>query len=139
MVIPPYPPGSYVYAVYGNHTNSIDDMRTFDALYLRPNNEGGGHFVYNNATNNTNSTCRAIGSNKKPIPMTDTIINIINLHANKEKVPEGTEYRNMDGHTTVSDYNEDDDDSEFDEDDKLYETSDDSLIEGDHEVDDEQV
>ena len=42
MVIPPYPPGSYVYAVYGNHTNSIDNMRTFDALYLRPNKEGGG-------------------------------------------------------------------------------------------------
>ena len=30
MVISPYPPGSYVYAVYGNNTNSIDDMRTFD-------------------------------------------------------------------------------------------------------------
>jgi len=37
MVIPPYLPGSYVYAVYGIRTNSIDDMRTFDALYLCPN------------------------------------------------------------------------------------------------------
>ena len=61
MVIPPYPPGSYVYAVYGNHTSSIDDMRTFDALYLRPNKKGGGHFVYNIPTNKTNSTCRVIG------------------------------------------------------------------------------
>ena len=138
MVIPLYPPGSYVYAVYGNHTNSIDNMRTHDVLYLCPNKEGGGHFVYNVNTNKKNSTCRVIGSNKKPIPMSNIIIDLINLRASKEEeTPEGTVCQNMDGHTTVDNYN--DDDSEPDEDDKSYETSDDSTIEGDHEAIDEQI
>ena len=84
-------------------------------------------------------TCRVIGSNKKPIPMTDVIINIINQQAAREKVPDGTEYSDIDGHTTVSNYNEDGDDSKFDEDDKSYETSDDSTMDGDHDMDNEQV
>ena len=139
LVLPPYPPGSLVYAVYGNTTNSIDEMRTFEALYLRPNDEEGGHFVHNIQTMQENSTCRVIGSNKKPIPMTDLIINVINQQAAREQVPEDTEFGDIDGSTTVRDYNEDGDDSEFDEDDKSYETSDDSTIDGDHDVDDEQV
>ena len=139
MVLPPYPPGSHVYTVYGDTTNSVDEMRTFEALYLRPNDEGGGHFVHNIQTMQENSTCRVIGSNKKPIPMTDLIINVINQQAAREQVPEDTEFGDIDGSTTVRDYNEDGDDSEFDEDDKSYETSDDSTIEGDHDVDDEQV
>ena len=47
MVMPPFPPGSYVYAVKGGTTNSIDKMRTIAAIYLRLNNKGDGHFVYN--------------------------------------------------------------------------------------------
>ena len=42
--IPPYPPGSFIYCVHGNSTNSVDKMGTFDALYLRPNDGGGGYF-----------------------------------------------------------------------------------------------
>ena len=70
--------------------------------------------------------------------MSNTIIDLINLRASKEEEnPDGTVYQNMDGHTTVNNYNNDD--SESDEDDKSYETSDDSTIEGDHEVIDEQI
>ena len=58
---PPYPPGSFVYAVPENTTNSIDKMRTFDSLYLRPNEEGGGHFVYNINTMGRKSVHRVIG------------------------------------------------------------------------------
>ena len=47
MIMLPYPPGSYIYGVKGGTTNSIDNMRTFPTLYLCPNDEGGGHFVYN--------------------------------------------------------------------------------------------
>ena len=43
-VLAPYPPGSCVYTIKGNTTNSIDKTRSFAALYLRPNDEGGGHF-----------------------------------------------------------------------------------------------
>ena len=56
-VLPPYPPGSYVYGVRGGTTNSIDNSRTFAALYLRPNDEGGGHFVYNIHTIQRYSAC----------------------------------------------------------------------------------
>ena len=38
-VLPSYPPGAFVYAVKGGATNCIDNLRTIDALYLRPNNE----------------------------------------------------------------------------------------------------
>ena len=36
LITPPYSPGSFVYAVPGNTTNSIDKMRTFDSLYSLP-------------------------------------------------------------------------------------------------------
>ena len=100
--------------------------------------KGGGHFVYHIHTGKRKSTCRVIGSNKKPIPMSNLVIDFINLHAGKEeKNPEGTVYQDMDGLTTVKNYN--DDDSEPDEDDKSYETSDDSTMEGDHETINEQI
>ena len=70
-----------MYVVKGDSANSVDEMRTFNALYLRPNADGGGHFVYNIDTMQRNSACRVIGSNKKPIPMTDLIIKVINGQA----------------------------------------------------------
>ena len=79
LVLPSYPTGSFVYAVKDGTMNSIDNMRTFDALYLRPNDEGGEHFVYNIATMQRSSVCRVIGINKKPIPMTDLILDLINM------------------------------------------------------------
>ena len=47
MISPPYPPKSCVYAIKGSTTNSMDNMRTFAALYLRPKDKRGGHFVHN--------------------------------------------------------------------------------------------
>ena len=68
--------------------------------------------------------------------MSNIVIDRINLCASKEEEnPEGTVYQDMDGYTTVDNYK--DDDSEFNEDDKSYETSDDSTIEGDHKAIDE--
>lgn len=46
LVIPPLPPTSFVYAIPGGSISSVDKSRAFDSLYLRPNKEGGGHFVY---------------------------------------------------------------------------------------------
>ena len=63
-VLPSYPPGAFVYAAKGGTTNSIDNMRTFEVLYLQPNDEGGGHFVYNIDTMQRISACRVIGINK---------------------------------------------------------------------------
>ena len=64
LVLPSYPPGVFVYAVKGGTMNCINNMRTFDALYLRPNDEGGGHFIYNIATMQRSSTYIVIGINK---------------------------------------------------------------------------
>ena len=64
LILPPYPPGAVVYAVKGDSSNSIDEMRTFDALYLRPNDDGSGHFVYNINTMQRYLACRVIGVNK---------------------------------------------------------------------------
>ena len=64
MVLPSYPPGAYIYAVKGGTTNNIENMKTFAALYLRPNDKGGKTFVYNIATMQRSLTCRVIGINK---------------------------------------------------------------------------
>ena len=74
LVLPPYSSGSYVYGVKGGTTNSIDNVRTFSVLYLRPNDEGGGHFEYNIHTIQRCSACRVIGIKEKPIPMGGDVI-----------------------------------------------------------------
>ena len=65
MVLPPYPPGLCVYAIKDGTTNSIDKMKTFATLHLRPNDEGGGHFVYNINTMQRSSACRVVGLNNE--------------------------------------------------------------------------
>ena len=131
MILPPYPPGSYVYGVKDGTTNSIDNMRTFLALYLRPNDEGGGHFVYNIHTMQRRSACRIIGIKKKPVPMDDNVIKTINKQASEALF--GVEFAGINIETTVNDYEErdNDSDSDFEDDDKSYETSDDSTLAGD--------
>ena len=47
LVLSSYPPGVCVYTGKGGTINSIDNMGTFDVLYLYLNYEEGEHFVYN--------------------------------------------------------------------------------------------
>ena len=137
MKLPPYPPGSFLYGIPGKTTNSIDNMRGFTALYLRPNDEGGGHFVYNIDTMQRCSVGRVIGINKKPIPMNDNVIATINKQAKEEA--EGIEFSDINLKTTVEDYQErgEDSDDDFEYDDKSYKTSDDSTVKGDNDIDDD--
>ena len=135
MVLPLYPPGSCVYAVKGGTTNSIDNMRTFATLYLRLNNEGGGHVVYYNInTMQRCSACRVIGINKKLIPITNHVIDTINKQTAEEL--QRIKSVNIDIRATINDYEErgNDSDSNFEYDDKLYETSDDSTVDGDKDL-----
>ena len=112
-------------------------MSTFDALYLRPNADSGGHFVYKIDTIQRNLACRVIGINKNPIPMTDLMIKVINSQASRE--PAGVEFSNIDKSTTLDDYEArgNDSDSDFEDDNKSYEISDDSTLDKDHELDDD--
>ena len=136
MVLSSYPPGSYVYAVKGGTPNSIDNTRTFLALYLRPNNEGGGYFVYKIHTMQRCSACRVIGIKKKPIPMDDNVIETITKQAAGEL--HGVEFANINMETTTNDYEERGDNSNSDSEDgnKSYETSDGSTIAGDDDLSD---
>ena len=84
--------------------------------------------MYNINTMQRNLACRVIGINKKPIPMTDLMIKVINSQARRE--PAGVEFTNIDSNTTLNDYEDrgSDSDSDFEDDDKSYETSDDSTL-----------
>ena len=123
-----------MYAVKEGTTNSIDNMKTFDALYLQPNDEGGRHFVYNIDTMQVSSACIVIGTNKKFISMTDLMIYFINKQAREEQ--EGLEFTDINNNTTVNDFEENgsDSDSNFEDNDKSYETSDDLILDRDHEL-----
>ena len=134
LVLPPYPPKSCVYAVKRGTTNSIDKGRTFVALYLHPNDEGGGYFVYNINTMQRSSVCRIVWVNKKPIPFTDLVIDTINKQAKKES--NGIEFADINLKTTLNDYEEFDENSQsdFEDDDKSCETSDDSTMKGDNDM-----
>ena len=112
-------------------------MRIFDTLYLRPNDEGGGYFVYNITTIQRSSACRVIEINKKPIPMTNLIIEFINMQAKEGK--QGLEFSNINKNTTVNEYEEhgSDSDSYIEDDNKCYETSDDLTLDDDHKIPDD--
>jgi len=60
------------------------EMRTFAALYLCPNDEGGRHFVDNINTMKRSSACKVVGFNTKPIPMNDHVITTMNKQAKEE-------------------------------------------------------
>ena len=78
-------------------------MCSFDALYLRVNDGGGGHFVYNIHTIQRNSVHRVIGLNKRPIPMTQITINTINKQAGDEGQPDGLMFGDINNLTTITD------------------------------------
>ena len=65
----------------------------------------------------------------------DLMIKDINCQATRD--PAGVEFTNIDSHTTLDDYEArgSDSDSDFEDDDKSYETSDDSTLDEDHELD----
>ena len=73
-----YHPRSLTYAIRGKTLKRIDIMQLFDALYLRPNEEGGGCFVYNINTMQPNSVHQVIRYKNKPIPIPQETIDTIN-------------------------------------------------------------
>ena len=81
--------------------------------------------------------CRVTGIIRKPIPMTDLIIDLINKQTKEEE--QEIEFSDINKNTTVNDYEErgSDSDSDFEDDDKSYETSDDSTIDGNNDMPDD--
>ena len=93
--------------------------------------------MYNIHTIQRCSACQFIGINKKPIPMGDDLIELINKQASEELC--GVESANINMETTVNDYEErgDESNSDFEYEDKSYETSDDSTVAGDGDLSNE--
>ena len=104
IVLPPYPPKSHVYGVKGGTTNNTDNWRTFPALYLRPNDERGRHFVYNIHTIQRCSACQVIGIKKKPILMGNNVIETINTQVLEELC--SVEFADINIETTINNYEE---------------------------------
>ena len=69
--------------------------------------------------------------------MTNLIIDTINKQAKEEK--QGLVFGNINKHTTVNDYEErgSDSDSDFEDNDKSYETRDDSTVDGNNDLSDD--
>jgi hypothetical protein len=142
LIIPPYMPGALVYGVPGGSSNSVVKMRTSDALYLRPNDGGGGHFVYNISTKQRNSVPRVIRLAGKAIPMINKIIKTINDQGTDDNQPEGLVFGDRNNLTTILDLEpcEEGEESnpEFDDDDasdRSYEPKDDdSKLSDDHDM-----
>ena len=142
LIIPPFMPGALVYGVPGGSSNSVEKMRTFEALYLRPNDGGGGHFVYNISTKQINSVPRVIGLAGKAIPMINEIIKTINDQGTNENQPEGLVFGDRNDLTTILDLEPfkegEEKNPEFDDDyasDRLYEPQDeDSILSDDHDI-----
>ena len=80
------------------------------------------------------SVCRVVGVKKRPIPFTDLVIDTINKQAKEES--DGIEFADINLKTTLNDYEEFDENSQsdFEDDDKSYETSDDSTMKGDNDM-----
>ena len=140
LIIPPFPIGSFCYAIPENKdktSRSVDKGRSFDAIYLRPNTNGSGHFVYNINTMQRNSAPRVIGYNGQPIPWSDLIIKTINAQGVSDYQPEGLVIGDQNNKTSLEEFDknlyqdfDDDDDGEY----KSYQTSDDSTIDGYHDL-----
>ena len=96
--------------------------------------------MYNINTIQRDSIHIVIGINKKPIPMTQVIIDLINNQAIAEGQPEGIVFGDINMHTTINDLDgsiveHDPEVDNDDADDKSYETSNDSTMNDDHNLD----
>jgi hypothetical protein len=92
--------GQYVQGQTGG-SNSIDEERSVDALYIGRADNGSGHIVFKLNTKQPVSVNRVT-----KIPTTDVIINTVNNIGEQEKQREGIEFSDMHGKITLQDFAE---------------------------------
>jgi hypothetical protein len=95
-------------------TNSTDQERSIDALYIGRADNGSGHVVFKLNTKQPVSVNRV-----DIIPTTDAIIETVNNIGEQEEQPEGIEFSNINGEITLQDFadNDNDEDSNASDDD----------------------
>ena len=99
--------GQYVQGHTGG-TNSTDQERSIDSLYIGRADNGSGHVVFKLSTKQPVSVNRVTS-----IPTTDAVINTVNNIGEQERQPEGIEFADINGRITLDDFaaNDNDDDS----------------------------
>ncbi|OEU10829.1 hypothetical protein FRACYDRAFT_246701 [Fragilariopsis cylindrus CCMP1102] len=90
--------GQYVQGHTGG-TNSTDEERSIDALYIGRADNGSGHVVFKLSTKQPVSINRVT-----IIPTTEALINTVNEIAEQEKQPEGIEFADINGRVTLDDF-----------------------------------
>jgi hypothetical protein len=105
--------GQYVQGHTGG-TNSTEEERSIDGLYIGRADNGSGHIVFKLNTKQPVSVNRVT-----PIPTTEAIITTVNDIGEGERQPEGIEFSDMHGRITLADFaaNDNDDDSNASDDD----------------------
>lgn len=91
--------GLFVIA-HNYNSNNVEKSWGFDALYLRPSNNGRSQYIFNIATKRAVSVLRCT-----PTPITDLTISIVNAAGATEKQPEGIFFADLDGTVQLEDYN----------------------------------
>ncbi|OEU05741.1 hypothetical protein FRACYDRAFT_258465 [Fragilariopsis cylindrus CCMP1102] len=111
--------GQYVQGLTGG-TNSTDQERSIDALYIGRADNGSGHSVFKLSTKQVVSVNRVV-----IIPTSEATITAVNHIGSEEGQPEGLEFSDMNGKITLDDFaandNNDDDSNASDADFKMDE------------------
>ena len=84
LIPPPFTIGDYGHGVPGGTSNDTNKRRAFEALYLEPNNNSSGHWVYNITSKKRNSMPRFKG-----LSMPKSVVEMINQQGIDEGMPEG--------------------------------------------------
>ena len=84
----------------GNGSNNVEKSQAFDVLYLRPNNNRSGHYVFNIETKQAVSVQRC-----NPAPMIDLTILVVNTAGTAEKQPKQISFADLDCTVQLEDYN----------------------------------
>jgi hypothetical protein len=90
--------GQYVQGHTGG-TNSTDEERSIDALYIGRADNGSGHVVFKLSTKQPVSVNRVT-----IIPTTEAMINTVNEIGEQERQPEGIEFADINGRVTLDDF-----------------------------------
>ena len=120
--------GSFVHAVPtdNNTKNNPNIVRTFDALYLKPKNDGPGYWVLKIETMQPLQVHRVITA-----PISDSVIKLVNQAGKREGNPKGFFFADKNNMQKLEDFEpvEHLDDNASD---STYESKDDSKIDNDH-------
>ncbi|OEU08351.1 hypothetical protein FRACYDRAFT_250146 [Fragilariopsis cylindrus CCMP1102] len=90
--------GQYVQGHTGG-TNSTDEERSIDALYIGRADNGSGHVVFKLNTKQPVSVNRVT-----IIPTTDALVNTVTNIGEQEQQPEGIEFADINGRVTLDDF-----------------------------------